>query len=226
MVDRNVLKTFRAGDVIMRQGDPGDCAYIIEKGRVEIVLEKAGEDEDGGQLVGTRGAGSMIGEMAIIDGAPRSATVRALEDCEFLVITSKDFEKRLQSADPVVKMTAQVVLTRYRDTLMRANITGENSTWPPAELIEASLSEHVDAVERIKLANELRKAFDGGDLHLHYQPIIDLNTGLSVGFEDAYAVESSGKRPDFSGYLYSKRGRNRLDQRGQPMGAARSLCCP
>ena len=137
MVDRNVLKTFRAGDVIMRQGDPGDCAYIIEKGRVEIVLEKAGEDEDGGQLVGTRGAGSMIGEMAIIDGAPRSAAVRALEDCEFLVITSKDFEKRLQSADPVVKMTAQVVLTRYRDTLMRANITGENSTWPPAELIEA-----------------------------------------------------------------------------------------
>lgn len=179
-VSTNVVKSFKAGEIVMRQGDDGDCAYIIEKGRVEILLEQPGGSV---QSFGTRGEGAIIGEMALVDGAPRTATVKAIEDCEFLAITSKDFEKRLESADPIVRMTAHVILTRYRDTLMRAQITGENKAWTLSESIELSYSGTSSAVERIKLANELKAAFDNGDLHLNYQPIIDMSTGKTAGFE-------------------------------------------
>ena len=69
---------FKTGDTIMKQGDAGTCAYIIESGRVEIILTK---DDGSEQSLGTRGAGAMIGEMALIDNAPRTATIKAIEDC-------------------------------------------------------------------------------------------------------------------------------------------------
>ncbi len=74
-------KFFKAGEVIMAQGDAGTCAYFIQEGRVGIVVEK----EDGQILnMGTRGPGSLIGEMAIVDNQPRSATIRSLENCKLL----------------------------------------------------------------------------------------------------------------------------------------------
>ncbi len=177
MPNSDVLKTFKTGDLIMKQGELGDCAYIIEKGRVEIIVEKS----DGStQSVGTRGPGSMIGEMALIDKAPRSATVRAIEDCEFLVISDQDFQGRIEHADPILKMIIHVILTRYRDTLSRAYITSSTTA---AEMTEINYSGVSSAVERIKLANDLEAALKNNELQLHYQPIIDLSTKQPAGFE-------------------------------------------
>lgn len=180
MSETSNLKSFKAGEIIMKQGDIGTCAYIIEKGRVEITVEKS----DGRvQSVGTRGEGTMIGEMALIDKAPRTATVTAIEDCEFLIISDKDFEKRLDNADPILKMTTHVILTRYRDTLLRSEITGDTNAWSPTEEKERSYSEASNAVERVKVSNEFKMALENGDLHMHYQPIINLSTGQTAGFE-------------------------------------------
>lgn len=172
-------KTFKSGDIIMHQGEPGDSAYIIETGRVEILVQKDGEDV----AVGTRGAGTMIGEMALVDGAPRTATVKALEDCSLLEITQEDFSSRLDGADPILKMTTQVILTRYRDMLTRANIIGDNKKWPPAEMVELNYAQGSAAVETVKIANEFKDALRAGEVHLHYQPIVDLNDGSVQGFE-------------------------------------------
>lgn len=173
-------KFFKAGDIIMRQGERGECAYIIEDGRVEIIIEKSnGKD----QSVGTRGPGAMIGEMAIVDKAPRTATIKALEDCNLLEITQEDFSRRLSSADPVLRMTAQVILTRYRDTLARADITGENRTWPPTEAVELSYTEQSNAIEKIKIANDFKEGLEKNEISLHYQPIIDIQNKKIVGFE-------------------------------------------
>lgn len=173
-------KNFKTGDIIMRQGDRGDCAYVIESGRVEILLERPDGKK---QSVGTRGAGTIIGEMSLVDNAPRTATVQAIEDCTMLEITQEDFSRRLQNADPVLRMTTQVILTRYRDTLTRADISGENRNWPPAEAIELNYAEEADAVEGIKLTNELSTALETNQLSLNYQPIIDLKSGRVRGFE-------------------------------------------
>ena len=179
-LDSSNNKTFKPGEIIMRQGEPGESAFVIEKGRVEILIEKPGGKV---QNVGSRGPGTMIGEMAIVDNAPRTATVKAIEECELLEITKDDFSRRLKDADPVLRMTIQVILTRYRDTLTRADIAGENRNWPPAEALELNYADQTDAVETIKIANEFRDALDNNEVQLFYQPIIDLQKGEVAGFE-------------------------------------------
>ncbi len=180
MLQGQSQKTFKAGDVIMRQGEHGECAYVIEEGQVEILIEKTN-----GLIhrVGTRGPGTVIGEMAIVDDEPRVATVKAVADCKLLEITRSDFNRRLKSADPVIQMIAQIILTRYRDMLTRAAIFREPGTFPTPEDLEREHVGQSNAVETIKIANEFRAAMDNGELSLHYQPIIDLQTGQIQGFE-------------------------------------------
>lgn len=174
-------KSFKAGEIIMFQGDVGHNAYIIEDGRVEIIVGKANGDF---HSVGTRGPGTIIGEMAMVDDEPRTATIRAIEDCKLLEITRDDFSRRLKNADPVIQSVAQVILTRYRDTLARAEILREAATKPGPEELEKALLEQTNAVEAIKIANDLKTALDEkNQLYLHYQPIINLLSGHIVGFE-------------------------------------------
>jgi len=173
-------KSFKAGEVIMRQGEKGDCAYIIEEGQVEILVDTPGGKT---QQVGTRGVGTIIGEMAIVDDAPRTATVVAVKDCKMLEITREDFSQRLKTTDPVIQMISQVILTRYRDMLTRADILRESQNHPPPEAIERSYTAKTDVVESVKIANEFKLALENGDLELHYQPIVDLGKGGVIGFE-------------------------------------------
>lgn len=174
-------KSFKAGEVIMFQGDVGHNAYIIEEGRVEIIVAKPNGDF---HSVGTRGPGTIIGEMAMIDEEPRTATIRAVEDCKLLEITRSDFSRRLNNADPVIQSVAQVILTRYRDTLARAEILKEPMGYPGPEDLERAMLEQSNAVDSIKMANDLKTAIEKkNQLYLHYQPIIDLETGHIVGFE-------------------------------------------
>ena len=164
----------------MRQGDAGDMAYIIESGRVEVLLEKP----DGRmQCMGTRGSDTMIGEMALVDEAPRTATVRAIEDCTLLEISKEDFSRRLQQADPVLRMTAQVILNRYRDMLTRAEISPASEPTVPAEAREINYAERDVVVQSIRLTNEFKDVLKAGDLQLHYQPIVNVQSGEIAGFE-------------------------------------------
>lgn len=182
MTESNIQskRDFKIGEIIMRQGARGDCAYIIEEGVVEIFIEREGGKI---QTVGTRGPGTIIGEMAIVDDAPRTATVRAIKDCKMLEITRDDFSNRLKSSDPVIQMISQVILTRYRDTLTRAEILGEGSTYPPPEMMERDFAAQTDVVESIKMANEFQSALENNDLQLYYQPIVNMKTGQVAGFE-------------------------------------------
>jgi len=164
----------------MRQGDKGECAYIIEEGQVEILIKSPGGVT---QSVGTRGAGALIGEMAIVDDAPRVATVKALLDCKMLEITRDDYAQRLKTSDPVIQMITQVILTRYRDTLTRSDILRESLTYPPPEALERNFTAQTDIVESVKIGNEFKEALENNALELYYQPIVDLKSGKVSGFE-------------------------------------------
>src|SRR5687768_17235410 len=65
-----------AGEVVIRQGDPADRLYLVRSGRLRVIVE----EEDGLRTVRELGAGAAIGELALLTGAPRSATVLALRD--------------------------------------------------------------------------------------------------------------------------------------------------
>jgi CRP/FNR family cyclic AMP-dependent transcriptional regulator len=74
---------FAAGDVIFAEGDKGDAMFVIRSGEVTI--------ERGGHVMETLGPGGIFGEMALIDGSARSATVRAKTDCVVAPINEKSF---------------------------------------------------------------------------------------------------------------------------------------
>jgi CRP/FNR family cyclic AMP-dependent transcriptional regulator len=74
---------YAAGDVIFAEGDKGDAMFVVRTGEVTI--------ERGGSVMETLSGGGVFGEMALIDGSPRSATVRAKTDCEVAPINEKTF---------------------------------------------------------------------------------------------------------------------------------------
>ena len=166
--------------MVMEQGTIGDCAYIIEQGEVEIFITHPGNSE---QKIATRGEGTIIGEMALIDQKRRTASIRAVTECSMVKITEDDFKRRVNASDPIMKMIMQVVLNRYRDTISRIHVFGEGNSYPPAEETERLLTQSGKAVENLKTANEFKHAIDNKELILHYQPIIDLETKDIKGFE-------------------------------------------
>jgi serine/threonine-protein kinase len=82
---------FAAGATIVREGDPGDCAYIIVSGTCEA------RKTEGDQQVSMRvmGAGEVVGETAVLTAGQRSASVIALEEVTALVVTRESFEREL-----------------------------------------------------------------------------------------------------------------------------------
>ncbi len=75
------------GEVICRQGEPGDRMYVIQAGRATVVREENGAEV----VVGELGAGDVFGEMAIFDRQPRSATVRATGTARVLTLDKRAF---------------------------------------------------------------------------------------------------------------------------------------
>jgi len=86
-----------AGATLFRQGDHADVAYFVTSGRVEISVIKDGER----QVLDVVSANSMIGEMGLIDPAPRMATATAIEPTEFRTITAQALAKMIESAPPL-----------------------------------------------------------------------------------------------------------------------------
>ena len=91
------LRRYRRGETIFHQGDPGDSLYIVESGSVKIVLP----DPEGaeGAIIATLGRGAFFGELALLDGAPHSATAVASEPVGALILQQSQFEELLES-DP------------------------------------------------------------------------------------------------------------------------------
>lgn len=168
-------ETYRKGDVIFRHGERGQHAYFIEKGAVDVVIEKDGEDFVIAQL----GSGEIIGEMSMIDDAPRSATVIAAEDTECIVIQRSRFIQPLTSADPMMSLILRVVLTRFRLAQNRYSGLGDADSKSDKSLEEIRQL----AFKRINDERDLMRGINGNEFEMHYQPIIRLADGMLAGFE-------------------------------------------
>ncbi|MEQ8348099.1 MAG: EAL domain-containing protein [Sneathiellaceae bacterium] len=164
-----------AGAEIFRQGDPGDCAYVVEDGRIAITLD----DDRVSQAVATRGPGEIFGEMAIIDGSPRSATATAIEDARLLVVTADRLSHRMARADPVLRMVLDVLASRLRATMALLARTDGRDAKPHGGASQLQNR----GIQDIRLEQDLVRALSNGDFQLHYQPIVDLASRKAVGFE-------------------------------------------
>jgi CRP-like cAMP-binding protein len=95
-MDKGALgKIYNDGEVVVRQGDEGDCLYIIQSGQVEVLKEIG----DKTVRLAVRGEGEFFGEMALFEHEVRMATVRALGTARILTIEKKNFLRRIHE-DP------------------------------------------------------------------------------------------------------------------------------
>ena len=104
---------FQAGRKIVEQGDTGMRAYFIEKGRVEVVVD----DRNHHLKVAELGPGEVFGEMTLMNGAARTATVRAKEATTVVVLSHSDLLERIDKiSDRVLKALMKVTIQRLEDT--------------------------------------------------------------------------------------------------------------
>jgi CRP-like cAMP-binding protein len=104
-------KTYGDGEPIARQGEIGECMYVIQQGQVEVVREQDGAEVQ----LATLGEGDFFGEMALFDRERRSATVRALGEARVLTVDKRTFLRRIHE-DPslafrIVKGMSQRIRT-------------------------------------------------------------------------------------------------------------------
>ena len=104
-----VVRQFKPGDVIVKEGEPGLAFYIVSKGRVEVVRGLGGGVE---QVIASFGPGDFFGEMALFDNQPRSASVRAVEETECVVMSKWDLNTAMKATDARVAVALLAVLAR------------------------------------------------------------------------------------------------------------------
>ncbi|KAF0115249.1 MAG: cAMP-binding protein [Rhodospirillaceae bacterium] len=109
VVDR---KVFYAGQTIFRQGEKGDRAYLVQEGAVEIL--KTGTDGKD-KLLAVIGAGSLFGEMALIDDQPRMATARAREQTTTVIVGREQFQEKVRKADPFIRALLNIFVRNIRE---------------------------------------------------------------------------------------------------------------
>jgi CRP-like cAMP-binding protein len=95
-----------AGTVLMRQGDPGRECFVIEEGKARVAIR--------GKKSRTMGPGECFGEMALLDAAPRSATVTAETDMKLVVLGSREFSTLLEDVPTVTRKVLAAVAERLR----------------------------------------------------------------------------------------------------------------
>ena len=114
-------RTYRAGEVVFREGDTSDELYLIAKGSASVRLRLAGSDRET-RLI-TFSPGTAFGEVALLDREARSATVEADEELVCYVLTRASFD-RLTAEHPAVAIKLLTNLGReISGRLRRANRT-------------------------------------------------------------------------------------------------------
>lgn len=78
----------KAGSALFSEGEEGDGLYIVDKGLLKIVVRSSAGEE---RIVTILGPGGIVGELALIDGLPRSASAIAMQDCEFRFVNRAAF---------------------------------------------------------------------------------------------------------------------------------------
>ena len=103
-------KKYDRDQVIFREHENGDVAYIIANGQVQIIKES----DNGPKVLGILEKGAMFGEMALIDNKPRMASAKAINGpVELLVVSKANFQKKMEQLDPftrgLIKFMAEIV---------------------------------------------------------------------------------------------------------------------
>lgn len=133
MESNELGKTYAEGEVIFRQGESGSQMYVIQDGKVEVVLVKDGQET----ILTVLGGGDFFGEMALFDNEVRSATVRALGKARVLSVDKRNLMRRVHEDPSLAYRIIQGMSQRIRE--LNAEVA-----WFEKRFLEISLGEGKD----------------------------------------------------------------------------------
>ncbi len=105
LVEAAQVKAYAAGECPVRQGDAGDSFYIIKKGSVDVIV-------GAGMVVASLGPGNFFGEMSLLTGAVRTASIRVKDDAEFIVIDRENFRSVLVKNPSIAESMSHILAER------------------------------------------------------------------------------------------------------------------
>ncbi|MEZ4389523.1 MAG: cyclic nucleotide-binding domain-containing protein [Polyangiales bacterium] len=112
-------RALRVGEVIWRQGELGRSCAIVVRGALEVLRE----GPEGTQRIGQMEAGSIVGQLALVDRGPRGATVRVTKEGAALELQREEFERLLRAASPLAlrfqRSVALAGIRQYRSVIRR-----------------------------------------------------------------------------------------------------------
>jgi CRP/FNR family transcriptional regulator len=156
-------RSLQAGEVLFSLGDPGDEMIVVRDGQIAIYMPDAGRPE-AGQALRIFKAGDVLGEMALIDRLPRSASARAESDSTIATLALDDFRNLLSSEPDVAMSVMSGLSSRIRYT---TDFIGEIRQWvkrlaegnyeaiqAPGQMQDTSLS--ALAADFVRMAGQVR----------------------------------------------------------------------
>jgi EAL domain-containing protein (putative c-di-GMP-specific phosphodiesterase class I) len=162
-----------AGEVLFREGDPPTTAFLIESGELEVSMLQHGRRV----LLSHLSTGDLLGEMAVIDDAARTATATAATDCVLFPIDREQITERLAATDPIIRSLLEGQLKRYRGALAamqgKQHDRADSSDTPSEQL----------GIGKIRLETHLREALANDGLDVRYQPLLHVASGKIAGYE-------------------------------------------
>ncbi|MCF8060225.1 MAG: EAL domain-containing protein [Bacteriovoracaceae bacterium] len=172
------------GELIFKEGQSADCAYLIESGQVELFVTNKEESTPLSLL----GPGEIFGEMSIFHGSRREASAKANTEVVLSVVSKEALSERIDEADPIVRLLFTMMAKRTRETLkvnksitqnkkLKIKATSNTNT----EITDVNLG--LDVIQKIRYEKELHEALENDEFMIHFQPIVSIDTQNVVGFE-------------------------------------------
>lgn len=160
-------RQLKAGEILFKAGDAGDALYIVARGKVEVLT-----DGSRGGAIAVLGAGHAFGEMSLLSGGQRTATIRAIEDTDLLEIGKDDF-------DQLVAADHQLANAVKRISHQRA-ISNLSAGGTDATLWTKVASQSLDHLNRHETGKMLAEAADGAGMAIVFGNILDTIPGCLV----------------------------------------------
>jgi diguanylate cyclase len=178
-----IRKTYLPGATIFFEGQPADCAYIVERGQVEICAVR----DRTHITLATLGQGEIFGEMAVLDDGVRSAEARAVQETEVLIIRSDQLRRRIMEAEPIVGQVLSSLIKRFRQAQtgllsdLPARMGTSHVVVPNADCDEIGSSGA--ALEWLLREYDLERGLAACEFVPFFQPIVMIEDGSLAGFE-------------------------------------------
>ena len=148
LVERELKWTWlNGGDVLFRQGDAGDAMYMVITGKLEALVETRGREPE---VVGEISRGEWVGEMAVLTGDPRSATIRAKRDSSLVRFSREAFERTTLSNPTAMLAMTRGIVRRLRER--------DLSSAPPARVATIAIVSADGSFAHLEVAEHLTTA--------------------------------------------------------------------